>query len=146
MEQIKQQPDILTCEITPDNRQEIADGLSCALANQDMIDGFDSSLQQALVTMATEYLEADQYVYFKKLFKNAVLYLAEGRLQSKPDGSYVLIGETNSHHMLPAENETFICDCDLFHGRGQFAGHEGLCSHIQTLQLSMLAARSRTAG
>jgi len=139
VEQINNRPDILTCTITPENYDEMQQGLAFALERRDVIASLGESVQQVLIHMANAYLEADQYVYFKKLFKNAVPYLAEGRIHPQEDGSYLVIGDTNQHHVMPAENGALTCDCDLFHGRGQFVGHQGLCSHLQTASLYHLS-------
>jgi nucleoside-triphosphatase THEP1 len=139
VEEINNRPDILRCKITPENRREMREGLASALEYRDLIDGLAPRVQRALIDMATTYLEADEYVYFKKLFKNAVPYIAQDRIHPQEGGSYLVSGDTNEHQVVPTEAGDLACDCDLFHGRGQFVGQQGLCSHIQTATLFILA-------
>jgi len=132
VESIGNRRDILTCEITPGNCAELEQGLAFAAEHRDMIEGLPSAVQQAIVDMGTTYLRKGDYTYFKKLLKNAVPYVAQGRIKWLDDGGFLVEGNTNDHHVTVAEAGDMACDCDLFNGRGKFEGKEGECSHIQT--------------
>jgi hypothetical protein len=100
-----------------------------------MIAGLLPAVQKAIVEMGGAYLGDGNYTYFKKLFKNAVPYIAEGRIRRLDDGGFLVEGNTNDHHVTVADEGAMACDCDLFNGRGKFEGQEGECSHIQTATL-----------
>lgn len=134
VESIKSRRGILICEVTPDNRVELEQGLAFAVDHRDMIAALSSVQQQAIVKMGTSYLRDDDYVRFKKLFKNTVPYIAQGRIRREETG-FLVEGNTNDHHVTVAPDGAMACDCDLFNGRGQFAGSEGECSHIQAVKL-----------
>lgn len=138
VESVKSRRDILTCEITPDNRVELEQGLAFAVEHRDMIATLSSAARQAIVEMGTSYLRDDDYVRFKKLFKNVVPYIAQGRIKREED-SFLVEGNTNDHHVAVTADGAMACDCNLFNGRGQFEGKEGECSHIQTVTLLGLA-------
>jgi nucleoside-triphosphatase THEP1 len=140
---IQTRQDILTCEITPENRNELEQGLGFAVEHRDLIAVLAPVIQTALIEMGTRYLRDDDLVRFKKLFKNAVPYIAQGKIERK-DGGYLVKGNTNDHHVKVESDGAMSCDCDLFHGRGKFAGQAGQCSHIQTALLLELAKSGQT--
>lgn len=132
---------ILTCEVTPDNRARLEEGLAFAVDHRDMVAALLPVVRQAVIGMGMNYLRADDYVRFEKLFKNAVPYIAQGRIK-REEGGFFVEGDTNDHHVTVATDGAMACDCDLFNGRGQFEGEEGECSHIQTAMLLELAEES----
>jgi nucleoside-triphosphatase THEP1 len=138
VESVRTRQDILTCEITPDSRDELEQGLTYAVQHRDLIAGLSSVVQNALVEMGTRYLRDDDFVRFKKLFKNAVPYISQGKIR-REEGDYLVEGNTNDHHVSVGAEGAMSCDCDLFHGRGQFEGQAGECSHIQAVTLLNLA-------
>jgi nucleoside-triphosphatase THEP1 len=135
---IKARQDILLCEVTPENRAKLEQGLACLLHRRDMFGALPPAVQQAVIAMGTSYLQADDYVRFKKLFKNAILYVAKGRIH-REGGGYLVKGLTHDHHVRVTGSGTMTCDCDLFQGRAEFTGMQGECSHIQAVTLLALA-------
>jgi hypothetical protein len=87
--------------------------------------------------MAKNYAQAAQYTQLKKLFKNAILYLAENKVEKVDNLTFNVIGNTDKHSVKKTEND-WLCDCDLFNGRGEFENNAGECSHIQASKLSGL--------
>jgi nucleoside-triphosphatase THEP1 len=134
VEGIRSRKDILLCVITPDNRTELEQGLTFALRHRDMIAALPSAAQQTIIEMGAHYLHGNSYTSFKKLFKNALPYIAQGKIEREA-GGFLVEGNTNNHHVKIADNGVMACDCDFFNGRGQFKGKEGECSHIQTAML-----------
>jgi nucleoside-triphosphatase THEP1 len=141
VETVKGRPDILVCEITPDNRAEIEQGLVFAVERRDAISALPPVVQQAIIEMGATYLRQGDYVLFRKLFKNAVPYVSSGRIK-REDGGYLVEGSTNMHHVTTNTEGRMVCDCDLFNGRGHFEGHAGECSHLQSVTLLSLTAPS----
>jgi hypothetical protein len=103
-----------------------------------MLTGLSPEMQQTVIELGTAYLRENNFTCFKKLFKNAIPYVAQNRIV-RVDGGFWVEGNTNNHHITIAEDERLICDCDLFHGRGKFAGRSGDCSHLQAAALLKLA-------
>ncbi len=134
---IKQNPSLLICEITPENRDAMKEWLRYAVKNRGLLGSLSRRAQQAVVDMSREYLSDDSYTYLKKLFKNAIPYLADGKV-AKDEHGFIVRGNTDTHRVEKAEDGDFSCDCDLFNGRGEFQGQGGLCSHIQAAKLLAL--------
>ena len=133
----KSRQDILICEVTPDNRVQLEQGLAFALDHRNMAATLSPVAKQAIIEMGRNYLRDDDYVRFKKLFKNAVPYLSQDRVKHE-GGGFLVEGNTGDHHVIVAAGGAVTCDCDLFNGRGQFEDKEGECSHIQAVTLLKL--------
>ncbi|MDB5178640.1 MAG: hypothetical protein JWN01_583 [Patescibacteria group bacterium] len=132
----KSHPDALTLTLSAGNRDQIHDALTSIVAALPLFDQLSAKDQAGVQHFAQSYAQNSQFILLKKLFKNAVTYLADGRLHQVDDRHYALQGLTNSHHIELLPDHTWACDCDLFHGRGKFAGQAGECSHIQTIKVS----------
>lgn len=139
MESITHKSDILPPDIAPEDRAELEQGLLLAAEHHNLIAALSPAVQQAIIEMGAAYLLHDNYTYFKKLFKNALPYVAQGRIARLENGSFVVEGDTNMHYVTTLENGKMACDCDLFSGRGKFEGKGGECSHLQTAILLNIA-------
>lgn len=136
--EILNRSDVMIIEIDPENRDELGEGLTYALESRDIIASLSKAAQQAIIELGTKYLTNNQYASFKKLFKNAVRYVAEDRIQPLGDDTFAIRGDTNDHQATILPDGSEACDCDLFNGRGQFADQQGECSHLQAIQLYRL--------
>lgn len=134
-EEIKSRQDILICEVTPDNREELERGLIAFIRNRTMITALPETAQRMLLDMSRHYLAQNSYISFRKLFNNAVCYVAQKRVKHEGDG-YLVEGNTNNHRVVIDNDGRMSCDCDLFNGRGKFRNQKGECSHIQAVKLS----------
>lgn len=147
MEDLPQRSDILRPEtLTPFDAGQLVDAMSFADQHQELLTGLDVNVRAAILELGGACIGSGQFTQLKKLFKNAVVYVAEGRVSHAPEGGFYVGGNTNDHHVTVGHGGHMSCDCDLFNGRAQFAGNAGECSHIQTANLFMIAEQSLGRG
>lgn len=132
IDEVKNRSDILLCTITPENRDAMLAALSGALKHCAVFDGLSAGMQAKVLSLAQSYLVAESYISLKKLFNNAIVYVAENRVKAISNTGFVVQGNHDEHH-VSLLNGSYKCDCDLFNGRGQFA--TGECSHIQAVRI-----------
>jgi nucleoside-triphosphatase THEP1 len=133
IEDLKKREDILFCTVTPENRDALSVVLAEALRHRALFNRLPRQTQQAVLDLAQSYLSNNQYLSLRKLFKNAVPYVAANKVQKQKDG-FIVQGITASHE-VHLQGDHMICDCDFFNGRGRFASKAGECSHIQSAKL-----------
>jgi nucleoside-triphosphatase len=134
IDQVLARADSVLLSITPENRAQVKDVLDNLALNLPLLDRLAPDVQTGLTTMAKEYTANRQLIQLKKLFRNALKYLAEGRVIQEDDGIFLVGGNTANHRVTPSGHE-WGCDCDLFNGRGDYAGNAGECSHIQVARV-----------
>lgn len=130
---LRRNKDILLCTVTTENRQQLKTALSEALEHRALFNQLSGTKRASVLDFARDYLASDQYISLKKLFKNAVPYTIGDKVSIRP-GGYIIEGSTGGHDVRDIHGD-FVCDCDFFNGRGQFAGNAGECSHIQAAKL-----------
>lgn len=133
IDDLKQNQDILLCTVVPENRDHLQAALIEALRHREMFNLLSASKQHVALDLVRGYLADSQYISLKKLFKNAVPYIAHDKVRGE-GGEFTVQGNARDHHVRINQNK-FICDCDFFNGRGQFVGTAGECSHIQSVKL-----------
>lgn len=133
IDEVKNRNDILLCTITPENRDAMYAALSSALGHRMVFDNLPADTQTKLLALARGYLEDESYISLKKLFNNAIVYVAENRVQEISNTEFVVQGIHDEHH-VSLLNGSYKCDCDLFNGRGKFANNAAECSHIQAVK------------
>lgn len=131
---VKNRQDVLLCTITPENRDDMLVALTAALKNRTVFNSLAVTMQAAVVTMARDYLESGAYISVKKLFNNAIVYVAEDRVKATTPHAFVVHGN-HDERQVEVQGDNYSCDCDFFNGRGQFAGKAGECSHIQAVKI-----------
>lgn len=130
---LKERKDILLCVVTPENRIELRAALAEALQYRHMFNRLPHDRQASALALARKYLETEQHISLRKLFKNAIPYVAENKVHKHETG-FKVQGNTNTHN-VQLKNHSMICDCDLFNGKGAFANKAAECSHIQAVKL-----------
>lgn len=135
--QILAREDIILLKINLDNREQVREVLSSLATNLELLDQLSAEIQDATEIMAREYAKTSSFIQLKKLFGNAVKYIAEGRVNKVGDGIFVVRGNKDSHTVIKTKR-SWACDCDLFAGRGIYVGKPGTCSHIQSVTLGGL--------
>ena len=133
IQDLRGREDILLCMITPENREELRSALTEALRHRVFFNQLSRHTQKVALDLARNYLTHNQLISLRKLFKNALPYVATGKIQ-KQDGEFIVQGNTDSHNVR-IRGTALTCDCDLFNGRGKFANHAAECSHIQSAKL-----------
>lgn len=134
IDEVKNRSDILLCTITPGNRDAMFAALDSALKHRAVFDSLSADLQANVVAMAQGYIEAESYISLKKLFNNAIVYVAEDRVKEISPTEFIVHGNHDEHRVHLLSNG-YSCDCDFFNGRGQFVGKAGECSHIQAAKI-----------
>lgn len=134
IDEVRSRKDILLCTVTPKNRYDLKVALQAALAHREQFRRLPVKRQQTALKLAREYLEADRLISLRKLFKNAVLYVIEGKVEKLSDTEFQVQGNHGNHRVIKNDS-SYSCDCDLFNGRNQFEGKEDECSHIQAVEI-----------
>lgn len=134
IDEVKQRDDILLCTITPENREAMFAFLSAVLERRAIFDDLSVAKQTKILLMARNYLAHENYMSLKKLFNNAVIYVAENRVKEASSTVFIVQGN-HDEHQVNAISGNYSCDCNFFNGRGQFAGKAGECSHIQAVKI-----------
>lgn len=137
MEHLRSKQDIITEDLAPDDAADLESSMRYAAEYHELIASLPPIAQQAIIEMGTAYLDANNFTYFKKLFKNAIPYVTQGRITQIEDG-FLVEGNTNGHFVAASGEEGVVCDCDLFNGWGKFADRGGACSHLQAVELLLL--------
>lgn len=135
-ERVLGREDVVLLNINQDNREQAREVLDGLAGNVGLLNKLSLEVQQGLTEMAKNYAKSGSFLQLKKLFKNAIKYLAEGRIRRVDDHTFQVSGNTNEHTVT--HNEGWGCDCDLFRGSGDFADNAGECSHIQSAKLMTL--------
>lgn len=134
IDEIKSRSDILLCTITPENRDAMLAALSSALKHRAVFNDLSADTQAKVLSLAQDYLETASYISLKKLFNNAIVYVAENRVQEISNTEFIVRGNHDEHHVNLSDGG-YSCDCDFFNGRGQFARKAGECSHVQAVKI-----------
>jgi nucleoside-triphosphatase len=130
---LKKRNDILLCTVKPESRTQLSIAIHEALNSRGLLNLLPQVQQYKVLSLARNYLANDQYTSLKKLFKNAVLYVATKKIAKSDDG-FIVTGMTNEHHVRHSDDK-YICDCDFFNGHGQFINDADECSHIQSIEI-----------
>lgn len=138
--EVKSRPDVIIVEITPQNREEVKGALVPLVARLGVVRSLPAQTQDTITLMARFYARQGDLMRLRKLFKNAVKYLAEEKVVAHGRNSFTVEGDHGVYRVI-REGDLWGCECDLFLGQGQYEGRGGECSHIQAAQL--LGANTR---
>jgi len=135
VDKIINREDILLIEINDQNRSMVHDALDGFISNIGILQSLDVGMIIKLTDMAKEYVSKDRYIQLKKLFKNAVVYIAESRVTPREGSRFMVSGNHGNHNVCLTEAK-YACDCSLFNGEDKYYGNAGECSHIQAVKLT----------
>lgn len=137
IKQVLARDDVFLITITPQTRQQVDEILLSIAAGVFSLADLKPQTQKEVIKMAKAYLQNGQLVQLNKLFKNAVMYTAEARVE-QIDQATIMVKGNSINHRLNLINGKWACDCDLFNGRKIFEGKAGECSHIQAINLTKI--------
>ncbi|MFA6428929.1 MAG: nucleoside-triphosphatase [Patescibacteria group bacterium] len=124
-------------EITEKNREELPETFMQIFTCQKQVALLTTPQQDAWLDMMKKYARDSRFIEVKKLCDNALRYLSQSRIKSLSDGLWEVEGDHRTHQVHSSPNtSSYACDCDLFLGKGVYAGYRGECSHIQAVVLS----------
>lgn len=130
-------PDTLVITLTTENRAAAEFAAMAVIDGQFNFHKLTHQQQQAVILMAKRYSTNNGLIQLRKLYKNAIKYVAEVKAEPAEKGVYVISGDHNAHRVVVGKN--WVCDCDLFNGRNQFVDQSGECSHIQAVKLALVS-------
>ncbi len=130
---VRERDDVVLLTITPENREEVKRALNSIAEGMPAFMRMSSEMQGKITAMARQYVQSENIIQLRKLFKNAVNYIAKGAVQQSDEG-YTVAGN-HGNHLVLINDDHYTCDCDLFNGRAEFTGQAGECSHIQAVKL-----------
>lgn len=131
---IVQRQDIVLITLDETNREEAREVLEGFLGCTKILSELSGDVSAKVTAMARDYAAKGDFMQLKKLFKNAVRYLTEGRVTSTENGVYRVQGDHGPHSVCIRAGE-YSCDCKLFNGEDEYAGYKRECSHIQAVKL-----------
>lgn len=128
----KTNPKVLLINVSINNRDELPD-LLVVIFNANKNIKLLTNNQRLLVNKWThEYFFNEKYTLIKKLYKKAIRYVLEKKINQVNQLAYEILGDHSKHVVNDAKNGNFDCDCDLFL---QTKAQVGDCSHIQATKL-----------
>ena len=133
--ELLQREDIILLHVTENNRTAMGQALAALVKNMPLLRALDPGVRRKITAMAQKYAQKQQMTQLYKLFNNAVTYIATEKVSRRDESSFAVRGNHDDHQVRVSTDGKFICDCDLFNGRGQFAQQAGECSHIQAVLL-----------
>lgn len=129
----RENEEILLILVTEANRELLPALLITIYENTSNFHKLRKEIQNSVILLARNYFATDKLTQVHKLFKNAISYLVLDKVKTSERG-YVVVGNHREHQVVP-KNGDYTCDCDLFNGKGEYAGRAGECSHIQAVKL-----------
>jgi len=138
--EFKNHPDVILIEVTKENRAELPGALISAFSNAESYRGLSKERKKFVNGRFKRFISRNEFIQAKKLFNNALIYIAQGRIKkiSETDGAieYSTKGKSAEHSTaFQKESEEYKCDCDLFNGRGEYEGKAGICSHVMAAEM-----------
>jgi len=131
--QFKNDKHLILVQITKSNRTLLPKLIQTIYENSAFFQKLNTKQQELVILTARQYFVDQKYLQLTKLFKNAIPYVVKGKVNSKATG-YLVTGNSKQH-TVQQQNDKFVCDCDLFTGRGFYLNSNGECSHIQASKI-----------
>lgn len=133
--EVRGRNDVVIVEVTPTNRDILANIFNVLAENITLFPESRSPQDVKVVELAREYVSSSSYTQLRKLFHNALPYVASGKVAQHSEISFIVNGN-HDDHLVSLANGSYSCDCDLFLGKGEFIDSKGECSHIQSVYIS----------
>lgn len=136
----KKCPGTILIEVNEKNRMYLAEIINIMFLNAKAYDELTPDRQRFVIEKFRNLIIQDKFIQAKKLFNNAVIYVAGDRIKKVQGNNelveYSISGRTDDHRTI-FQNTTgqYECDCDLFNGKGEFQGNAGECSHIMAIKI-----------
>jgi hypothetical protein len=135
-------------EVNEANRDALPAILLAAFASSAQFGTLSDAQQQGAFELLQELLALKQFESARKLFANAVAYVAEGKVEQVGRTGAVttwkVVGKTDSHKVMQGQDDSFTCDCHLHNGTGPYVGRAQICSHQLSVLLRVGSTRLNT--
>jgi len=132
--EFKENKNVLLIRVSEKNRDLLPNLLEIMFSCSNTFHQLARTQQDQVLDLSRKYFEEGKFIQISKLFKNAIPYLVHNRVKKIDVNKFEIIGNTNTH-IVEKLKTGYICDCDLFNGREEYANNNGECSHIQTVKL-----------
>jgi len=135
IQQVQARPDTIICHVTAASKDvlpAVLDTIEIYTAHEHDL---NEEVKRNVQSMAKQYAANHKYIYLKKLLGSAVPYIAQQRIKPTAIDTWIIAGN-HGIHKVKTTNGKAQCKCDLFNGRGKYAGLGGDCSHLQTVKLA----------
>lgn len=129
--EFKEDPSAILITVTRENREQLPEVLRTIFTSN--TDFLHNAQKNVLLAKTREYLQKNAFIQVKKLYRNALPYLAERRIAQTSPTTFEVHGNHHVHRVTYLEE--YSCDCDLFNGKGVYQKQAGECSHIQAVKL-----------
>jgi len=134
----RQGPALCVLEVTTSNRNALPGIILAAFKNDELFRSLTDLQQKTAFDLLQQLIVLKHHEAARKLFANAVPYVAQGKVQALSRGDnesvWEVRGKTDCHRVVHKNDDTFTCDCHLHNGTGPYLGKAQVCSH----QLSIL--------
>lgn len=125
---------ILLINVVENNRTILPELLQTIFQNKNYYDSLSQNQKRVVLSLSKKYFSTNQFIQINKLFKHALQYISANRVQKINNGVYSITGHNNTH-TVEFVNQKYLCDCDLFNGRGIYKSSPGECSHVQVIKI-----------
>jgi nucleoside-triphosphatase len=133
--EFKRDSHVCVVEIARSNRDAMPDILLSAFGHQHEFSLLTVSQQDLVYALLKKLVREEKFVSARKLFDNALGYVAGGKVTETRPGEFSVSGLTRDHKIARDASGKFSCDCDLANGLGSFAGAPAVCSHEMSIKI-----------
>ena len=121
----------LLLEVSAINRDMLPGALVAITEGSADVARMTQKQQMTARRLLAHYIQQAEEIQIRKLVRNAIPYVVNGRVGRAGDGHWRVSGNHGVHHVT-RDGGALACDCDLFRGVNHYADRAGECSHIQS--------------
>jgi nucleoside-triphosphatase THEP1 len=137
VKEIRERKDVILFELTFDNREMVSKIFDSFAKNHKLLYQLNQKQVDYFTKTARKFLGNDNLTLVYKLFNNSLKYVTDGLVKKSSGTRYVVEGN-HKEHIVIYDKGKYVCDCDLFNGRGKYGGHTGMCSHVMSVEMYLL--------
>jgi nucleoside-triphosphatase len=132
--EFKEHPDVVLITVSEENRDTLTEQLLLIFSHLSSYNTLNDKQKDAVRKMLQKYFDDNASIQIGKLFNNAIPYVLNDQVKKNEGNTYRVKGHTRDHK-IAGSNGMYLCDCDLFNGKGEYINQQGECSHIQAIEL-----------
>jgi nucleoside-triphosphatase len=127
-------PHAVLLQVTPENRDMLPGALATLAKQRQHIKQLEPAQQTVFFSLFRHYVNENKPTQLQKLTDNAIDYVLNHQVKQSDSTTWEVAGRHGSYHVSLAD-DSYSCTCDLYNGRGNYAGQAGDCSHIQAVMI-----------
>ena len=136
--ELKNKKDILKIIVTKENREWISEAILIIIKLDNQLKKISYKQKIFTFKLLEDYFSQNKKIQVFKLVNNALKYIINDMVTIKEENIFKVIGNTKIHNVIYGKTRVAQCDCDLWNGKGDYLKSEGICSHIQAVELFKL--------